>query len=191
MSLSVKIEENCMDSMDKTLIKPTISKRRRGKIGRFSRYWLIRLTRLQGHPREIARGLAVGVFSGFFPWFGLQIFIAIFFAFIVRGNKIAAAAATWVSNPLTYIPLFAFNYKVGEWLSGKPDNPIDFSSFKPDETFITSLLNLGGDFLITMFIGCLLTGIIAAIITYFISLRFLLKWRESRREKLTSTFENN
>ena len=40
---------------------------------RFLRYWYIRLMRLQGHPREIAKGFALGVFSGFFPWMGLQI----------------------------------------------------------------------------------------------------------------------
>ena len=43
------------------------------RLMRFCRYWWIRLVRLQGHPREIARGFALGVFSGFFPWMGLQI----------------------------------------------------------------------------------------------------------------------
>jgi uncharacterized protein len=41
--------------------------------------------RLQGQPIEIARGLAVGAFSGAFSRMGLQIIIAIFLAFCVRG----------------------------------------------------------------------------------------------------------
>ena len=34
-------------------------------------------------------------------------------ASLVRGNHILAAAGTWISNPLTYIPLYWFNYAVG------------------------------------------------------------------------------
>ncbi len=169
--------------MPKILIEPSINKRPRSKIGRFFRYWLIRLIRLRGHPHEIARGLAVGMFSGFFPWFGLQIVIAIFLAVIARGNKIAAAAATWVSNPVTSIPIFAFNYQVGLWVLGRPSNSIDLTSFKTDDSFLSSLVNLGGDFLLVMLIGCCVTGFIAATVTYFVSLRFLYQWRESRRRK--------
>jgi uncharacterized protein (DUF2062 family) len=145
------------------------------------RYWFIRLVRLQGHPIEIARGLAVGVFSGAFPWMGLQIIIAIFLAFCVRGNKIAAAAATWVSNPFTYIPLFLFNYKLGELFLGQGNQAINSSIFASNQSWAENWASLSGEFLLTLFFGSLITGIFASIITYFVSYRLLSQWHHRRQ----------
>jgi hypothetical protein len=58
---------------------------------RFLRYWYIRLVRLQGHPREIARGFALEVFSGFFPWYGPSNHRRYLLATLFRANKIAVA----------------------------------------------------------------------------------------------------
>jgi uncharacterized protein (DUF2062 family) len=80
------------------------------------RYLYLRFLRLQGSPQYLARGIASGVFSGCFPLFGLQIIIGVTIATVFRGHRIMAAAATWVSNPFTYVPLFAFNYQVGDRL---------------------------------------------------------------------------
>ena len=67
----------------------------------------------EGSPGQRARGLAAGIFCGCFPFFGLQTLLGIALASLVRGNHILAAAGTWISNPLTYIPLYWFNYAVG------------------------------------------------------------------------------
>ena len=66
-----------------------------------------------GSPLFNAKGLAIGVFSGCFPFFGFQTLIGVFFAKLARGNIFLAAIGTWISNPFTYIPLYYFNYKVG------------------------------------------------------------------------------
>ena len=66
-----------------------------------------------GSPIFNAKGLAIGVFSGCFPFFGFQALIGVFFAKLAKGNIVLAAIGTWVSNPFTYIPLYYFNYKVG------------------------------------------------------------------------------
>jgi hypothetical protein len=96
---------------------PTLA-RRDPSWKRWLRYLYLRLLRLQSSPKEIARGLAVGVFAGCFPIFGFQTLAALVLAVPFRGNKLAAAAGTWVSNPFTYVPIYAFNYQVGEWLLG-------------------------------------------------------------------------
>lgn len=90
------------------------------------RYPYLRFIRLRGSTEAIARGLAVGVFAGMFPIFGFQMAIAVVLAAFVRGNKIVAAAATWVSNPLSYLPLFAFNFQVGRWLLGSSEHSFSF-----------------------------------------------------------------
>lgn len=156
------------------------------RLTRSCRYWWIRLVRLQRHPIEIARGLAVGVFSGAFPWLGLQIIIAIFLAFCVRGNKIAAAAATWVSNPFTYIPLFLFNYKLGELFLGQGNQAIDSRIFASNQSWAENWGSLSGKFLLTLFFGSLITGLLASTITYFVSYRLLSQWhhrRQTRRKR--------
>lgn len=80
--------------------------------------WLLWLWHHEASRGQKARGLAAGVFMGCFPIFGLQTLLGIALASLVRGNHILAAAGTWISNPLTYIPLYWFNYSVGCWLLG-------------------------------------------------------------------------
>ncbi|ACB52880.1 putative membrane protein [Crocosphaera subtropica ATCC 51142] len=152
------------------------SKRRRSKIKRSWRYFYLRFLRLRGTPRYISRGLAFGVLAGCFPLFGLQTIMGVLLAVLFRGHKLAAAAGTWISNPLTYVPIFAFNYKVGELLLGFgigktqvtfPDNWQSWAELKAS----------GLVFLVTLFFGCLVVGLIASILTYFLSVRFLSRWR--------------
>ena len=76
------------------------------------------LWKQEGTPGQRARGLAAGVFCGCYPFFGLQIFLSVGVATLVRGNHLLAAAGTFVSNPLTYVPLYWFNYLLGSHLLG-------------------------------------------------------------------------
>jgi uncharacterized protein (DUF2062 family) len=151
------------------------------KLGRFLRYWYIRLVRLPGHPQEIARGLAVGVFAGWFPWVGLQMAVAVFLAILFRGNKLAAAISTWVSNPFTSLPIFAFNYKVGEWLLNFHGVSLENSNFQLNYQSWSKFAELGTEFMTTMFLGSFVVGAIVSMIVYFVSLRLLRRWHHLRQ----------
>ena len=75
-----------------------------------------------GSPLFNAKGVAVGVFCGCFPFFGFQTLLGLFLARVAKGNLFLAAIGTWISNPFTYIPLYFFNYKVGSsLLKNSPD----------------------------------------------------------------------
>ncbi len=147
---------------------------------RWGRYLYLRAVRLRENPKVIARGLAMGVFAGCFPLFGLQTIIGVALAFLVKGSKLAAAAGTWISNPLTYVPLFAFNYKIGQWFLGQPPLFLDQNNFNQNWDSWSELANLGTDFGITLFWGSFLVGLIASCLTYGVSLRLL---RHHKREK--------
>ena len=97
------------------------------------------LWRQDGTPGQRARGLAAGVFCGCYPFFGLQIFLSVGLASVVRGNHLLAAAGTLVSNPLTYLPLYWFNYLVGCRLLGPGLGGINLS-----ELNLSSLWAQGG-----------------------------------------------
>ena len=118
-----------------------------------------------GSPSFNAKGLAIGVFSGCFPFFGFQTLLGVFFAKLAKGNIVLAAIGTWISNPFTYIPLYYFNYKVG-------------SIFIRNSTNITIERNLGihdlweqgSIFSIKLLLGSSVVGLSLACITGFIVL---------------------
>lgn len=65
--------------------------------------------------RAVARGAALGVFLGFVIPLG-QIPAAVLLSSTFRANAVASAAATFVTNPLTFPPIWASAYLVGGWL---------------------------------------------------------------------------
>jgi uncharacterized protein (DUF2062 family) len=130
------------------------------------RYYYWKFIRLRSTPKLMARGLAIGVFVGMFPMFGLQTLMAVGLATIVRGNKWLAAIGTWISNPVTDIPIVLLNIQVGRWLLQKHHvgSVIRLSSWQ-------DFAALGSELITVLLTGCLVTGSISAIIVYIISIR--------------------
>ena len=112
-----------------------------------------------GSPLFNAKGLAVGVFSGCFPFFGFQTLIGVFFAKLAKGNIVLAAIGTWISNPLTYIPLYYFNYKVGSIFFNTSSNEIIEKSLVIDD-----LWKQGKIFSLKLILGSSCVGFLLALI---------------------------
>lgn len=68
---------------------------------------------------SLGRGVYVGVLCAFFPLPG-QMPLAIFGALVCRANVPMSIALTWITNPLTTIPVFWVSYSVGAILLGEP-----------------------------------------------------------------------
>lgn len=156
---------------------------------RRGRLTYLRLKRLRGKPRTIATGFAMGVFAGCFPFFGIQTLLGIVLAAAFRGSKVAAIAGTWISNPITYLPIYVFNYKVGKFLLGVEDSLI----LPLDKESLSSLANfkeLGLSFVLVLLVGCLVVGFIAACITYFYSLAILERLRDRRKREQRKRYLN-
>lgn len=77
-----------------------------------------RVARLPGSPYSIASGLACGIAVSFTPLFGLHSGLAIFLAWMIGGNVLAAFIGTTVGNPWTFPFMWLASYRVGEWLLG-------------------------------------------------------------------------
>ena len=125
----------------------------------------------QGSPSQRALGFGVGIFSGCFPFFGLQTLMGVFLAKILKGNNILAALGTWISNPFTYVPLYYFNYRVGSLLINKDKDIVDFSHITTNQLwsqgwYLSSRIIIG-----SLSVG-LLTGIIGGICFYFLLKKF-------------------
>ncbi len=114
----------------------------------------------EGTPGQRARGLAAGVFCGCFPFFGLQIVVSIGVASLLKGNHLLAAAGTLVSNPLTYIPLYWFNYLVGDQLLGPSVGTDGLGAINRSNLWLQ-----GWDFTQRILLGSSLVGLIVAVVS--------------------------
>lgn len=133
---------------------------------RIAKYYYYRLLRMQSTPEALARGLAAGVFAGWFPLFGFQTLIGVSIAIPLRGNKLMAAAGTWISNPLTYIPIYWFNFQLGRRLLGTGDRAFTLENLRSWESFMT----LGQEFGISLMCGSFVVGLIMSLVSYLIGL---------------------
>ena len=90
----------------------------RGGWGRAFHYIKHRVRRLPDTPERIARGIFVGVFATFTPFYGLHFVIAAILARLLNGNILASLLATFFGNPLTYLPIGYISLKTGYILLG-------------------------------------------------------------------------
>ena len=140
------------------MVQTTLTFRRR------LRRWIVWLWSHEGTPGQMARGLAIGVFCGCFPLFGLQTLLGIALASALRANHLLAAVGTWISNPVTYLPLYWLNYQVGEILLGiretteKADlNQLQWHDLWMKGCFLGSRLLLGST-VVGLIAGCFVGG---------------------------------
>ena len=146
---------------------------------RFLRYTYLRIIRLRTSAHSIAMGLAVGIFIGFLPIIPFQTIAALALALPLRGNKIAAAAGTWISNWANLVPFYAMLYYVGRFLL-----PLSGVSFDPEHLSMRELLDQGWQIFTVMTVGGVVLGIPGAIITYVLTLRGVLAYRRRRAMRL-------
>ena len=150
------------------------------------RRWLAWLWQQEGTPSERARGLAAGVFSGCFPFFGVQTLLGIALASVVRGNHLLAAAGTWISNPITYLPLYWFNYQVGCCLLGKGQIEFDLSQLNGQD-----LWTHGWAFSSRLLIGSTIVGATAAALTSAVAYGLLARRRGGSPRRLRAQIGTN
>lgn len=130
---------------------------RRSRLGRRLLDLLRWLRRQQGSPGYRARGLAAGVFTGCLPFFGLQIVLGVALAGLMRGHPLLAAAGTWISNPLTSLPLYWLNLQLGILLLG----PVGVVP-QLEKIATLAVSDLGWAFGFRLLLGSLLMGVISA-----------------------------
>lgn len=176
----------------------------KGGWGRAARYIHHRLTRLPDPPHRIARGIFVGVFTTFTPFYGLHFVISVLLALMLRGNALAAMLATFFGNPLTYVPIGVASMKTGYWLLG-----MEWSGHGGHAGLVPKFLRAGRDLwdnLLALFtggdaqwehlsrfwsevfypylIGGLIPGIVTALICYYISLPLITAYQNRRKGML-------
>lgn len=140
--------------------------RRWGLIRRVKLQFL-RFARLSGSPDDIAKGMALGIFIGMTPTFGFQMAIAIFCAWLLRENKLAAALGVWITNPLTAPFIYALEYESGRLLLGMA------RAHLPAHLTFAALRTLGWQVIVPLCFGSLLYAVVSGGIAYALTLRMV------------------
>lgn len=112
-------------------------------------------------PHKVAGGLALGVFLGLFPTFGIGGIAAVGIAYILRLNKAAALAGLAILNPLTYpifYPLFCI---VGMLVTG---TSLEIAIEDVRRLAIT-------DIAMVYIVGNVVVSSVMSVITYLVSLK--------------------
>lgn len=140
----------------------------------------VRLLRLNNTPHEIALGVAIGVFIGILPLYGLHTVLVVIAAVLVRpANKIAIFLGTSISLPPTVPPITWAGYEIGRRILNKEFEPLSWSVFQ-NITFQKICC-----YYQPLFLGSVVLGIICAAIFYFlvffVARKLILRRKLARR----------
>jgi uncharacterized protein (DUF2062 family) len=159
---------------------------------RVARYYYLRFIRLKGHPSVLARGVAVGTFIGLTPTIPFHTILALLFAFILRGSKVAALLSTIVvSNPITLLPQYYLSWQIGNWLTPGKHSWEDVSVLiaaiinggKFGET-LAALGEIGIESLLILFGGGMILALPFTFIFYCLSYLVFRAIQKKRLEKM-------
>jgi len=150
-----------------------------GRLKRWTRYQYLRILRQKSSPHNIALGVALGIFVGFLPIIPFQTVVVLTLAFIFRGNKVAAAICTVISNPLNVIPFYTMLYFVGRVFL-----PLDVPAFDPQHLSMQELIATGWDFFAIMCVGGVVMGIPAFLASYFLTRKGIVAYRQRKALRL-------
>ena len=125
-------------------------------------------------PYAISSGFACGSMVSFTPLLGLHFILAVIFAYIMRGNVIAALIGTVVGNPLTFPLIWGVIYKIGTYVT-----TIKHVKLNQDINF-DMIINQTYEIFFPMFIGGIIIAPMVWIITYFIIYSFVSSFKNRK-----------
>jgi len=134
------------------------------------------LMKLDDPPHKLAFAFSLGIFIAFSPWLGLHILSCILFAWLFRVSKFVVLTASFANNPWTIVPIYAFCLWFGIKITGS-NASVPEIAWK--EIGIRELFVVLQPFLWPFIAGTLVTGAIAALVSYF---GFYWAVRRYRRE---------
>jgi uncharacterized protein (DUF2062 family) len=148
----------------------------RDRIKSIAKFLYQRFIKIRGRPEDIAWGMAIGLFIGMTPTIGIQIYIAVFIASILKKSKMSAAIGVWITNPITIPFFYGLTYYLGAKILGYPLRKSLLQNFS-----FETLQTAGKSIFISLWIGGIIAGLAVAIIGYMITLEFIVHGREKAK----------
>lgn len=167
-----------------------------------SRRLLRALGKATGTSHQIALGVGIGFFVAWLPIIGIQMVVSVIICQILGANKVVPIFPVWLTNPVTFIPVYSVNYWVGWKILGGPPLSDIVAVFRrmleaPDATGdgrlaawwegvrhgFSELLSMGWNMLIPLCVGSAIVGLALAFPSYFLTRKFVDSFREAVKKK--------
>ncbi|MDH4099518.1 MAG: DUF2062 domain-containing protein [Nitrospirota bacterium] len=128
---------------------------------------------------RLALSFAIGVFIAFTPTLGLHFPTALVLAWMMRLNKLMAILGTAMNNPWTFVPICGSSV----WLGLKiwpvaNETPINWSNLSFQN------LSMLKSYIMPFAIGSIILGVVFAVLSYFVSLHLITRYRTHKIKKL-------
>lgn len=140
-----------------------------------------------------ALGVSIGMFVGMTPTVGIQMIIILVIAVLTsrlfQFNRVAALLTVYISNPLTMLPIYWLDYKVGTWfIRGSATREqfakiLEYNGFAEWwETILGLFVTIGAP----LIVGSLIVATFCGVVTYPL-MRWLLSWLPQHDQKETGS----
>lgn len=149
------------------------------------KYFGKRVLRLSASPQKIALGFAAGAAASFTPFIGFHFLLSFIFAYIVRGNLLAAALGTAVGNPLTFPFIWASTYKLGSYILSQNPHPHPGRAFKLGRDMFSQSIDQIWPIIKPMLVGSIPLGLVIGVICYFIVLASVSAYQKAREHRFS------
>ncbi len=147
------------------------------KVTRFISYYKLKLARLPASPHAIASGFACGSMVSFTPLLGLHFLLAIVFAYIIRGNYVAALLGTIVGNPITFPFIWGLIYKVGAFVTSTKQKELN------NEINFDMIITQTYEIFLPMLLGGAILALPVWLGTYLLTHSFVSSYKKSKLKK--------
>ena len=147
------------------------------RVTRFISYYKLKLARLPASPHAIAAGFACGSMVSFTPLLGLHFLLAIVFAYIIRGNYVAALLGTIVGNPITFPFIWGLIYKVGAFFTSTKQKELNH------EINFDMIMTQTYEIFLPMLLGGAILAIPVWLMSYLLTHSFISSYKKSKLKK--------
>jgi len=137
---------------------------------------------VQDTPHRIAMSFASGVFWGLSPLLGIHTIGAFLTAWLLGLNRFVAIVGSYITNPLTIIPIYSFGLWVGARLTGEKQI---FPSINWHEITVLYLINKLKHLILPFVIGTFTVDVFFSITCYFIIYQFIIKYKSRALKDVT------
>lgn len=147
------------------------------KAKRRSRYFYLKILRIDDPPEVIARGAAIGVFMGVFPTFGVGTFLSLGAAFLLKANKASAVIGSFIVNPITGPFFWTLSMLTGAFIMRE-----DYTSLV-DNIKTKGILSGGGWATEVFMVGNIIITLIFTFASYYAVKALVIRHRRKKEEK--------
>ena len=160
------------------------------KLARMPRYYFLRIKRLKGDQKYLARGFALGVFMGNLP-FVPQTILLIPITIALNASTVAGIiSSVIVNNPFTVTLQYYIAWRIGIFIlpgEGSSMDELHMMMRTVSEKGLISGLGeigrVGFDTLLALQVGGAVMGVVMAAASYYPALVFFRKLRERKQRR--------